>query len=135
MNTRAATVLTVLTALFCARVAGQALVSFACVSWLPPMEAWYSGLVPYPLLLPIQILTLGVQLAINRQVWRGTGFFAPRRPRLGRALCGISYVYAGAMLIRWSIARTHGIPIVFHWVLAAYLFTLGGHLEREVDRR
>jgi len=46
---------------------------------------------------------------------------------VGRALRGFSYVYALAMLVRWLISRTHGIPIAFHWMLAAYLFTLGGY--------
>jgi hypothetical protein len=34
---------------FCLRVFGQMLVAFAGVYWLPPMEAWYSGLMPYPI--------------------------------------------------------------------------------------
>jgi len=122
-----ALVLTLLTALFFARVAGQALVAFAGVSWLPPMGAWYSGLLPYPVLLPVQILILAVQLTIDWQVWRGAGLFARPRRRVGRALRGFSYVYALAMLVRWLVTRTHGIPIAFHWVLAAYLFTLGGY--------
>jgi hypothetical protein len=131
MRRRIATVLTVLFVLFFARVAGQTLVAFAGISWLPPMQAWYSGLLPYPVLLPVQILILGAQLAINWQVWRGAGFFASPHPRAGRALRRISYVYALAMLVRWILTRTHGIPIAFHWVLAAYLFTLGGFLARE----
>jgi hypothetical protein len=128
MNRRVAIVLMVLTALFFARVAGQALVAFGGVSWLPPMKAWYSGLLPYPLLLPTQILILGGQLVIDRGVWRGGGVFASAHPRLGRALRGFSYVYAVAMLVRWIVTHSHGIPIVFHWVLAAYLFTLGHFL-------
>jgi hypothetical protein len=36
-------------------VAGQAMVAFFDVQWLPPMERWYSGLVPYEILLPAQI--------------------------------------------------------------------------------
>ena len=37
----------------------------------------------------------------------------------------MSYVYAGAMLVRYAVLRTGIIPVVFHWVLAAFLFTLG----------
>ena len=131
MSRRAATVLTIVSALFFARVAGQALVAVAAPSWLPPMDAWYSGLLPYRVLLPVQILILGVQLAITRQVWRGAGFFARPHARLGGALRGLGAVYALAMLLRWIITRTHAIPIAFHWVLATYLFTLGGFLARE----
>jgi hypothetical protein len=36
--------LSLLAGLFLARVAGQALVAFLDVSWLPPTDAWYSGL-------------------------------------------------------------------------------------------
>ena len=125
----AAIVLTLVTTLFFARVAGQALVAFAGVGWLPPMDAWYSGLLPYSVLLPVQILILGAQLTIDWQVWRDGGFFARPRPRVGRALRTFSYVYALAMLVRWLATRTHGIPIAFHWVLAAYLFTLGRFYE------
>jgi hypothetical protein len=135
MTRTIAGVLTALTALFLARVAGQALVAFAGISWLPPMEAWYSGLLPYPLLLPTQILILGVQLVIDRQVWRAAGFFAAPHSRLGRALRRFSYVYALAMLVRWILTRAHGIPIAFHWVLAAYVFTLGHLLARERAER
>jgi hypothetical protein len=131
MTPRAATVLTILGALFLARVAGQALVALAAPSWLPPMDAWYSGLLPYRVLLPVQVVILGVQLAITRQVWRGAGFFARPHTRLGSGLRGLSDAYALAMLLRLIITRTHAIPIAFHWVLAAYLFTLGDFLARE----
>ncbi len=128
--------LTALTLLFAARVAGQALVAFAGVTWLPPMEAWFSGYLPYPVLLPIQALILGVMATIDWQVWRGAGFFARPRPRAGRALRGFSYVYALAMLARFVVTGgLHAIPIVFHWVLAAYLFTLGRHSARPTAGR
>ena len=29
------------------------------------------------------------------------------------------------MVVRYAVTRSHPIPIVFHWVLAAFLFTLG----------
>jgi hypothetical protein len=130
MSRRVAVALTILTVLFFARVAAQAVVALAGPSWLPPMDAWYSGLLPYPVLLPVQAVILGVQVAISRQVWRGAGFFSRPRARLGGALGAFSYVYALAMLGRWVLTGTHVIPIAFHWVLAAYLFTLGRFLAR-----
>src|SRR3989449_8511904 len=51
-----ATVLWFLLFLFCLRVAGQALVAAFAVPFLPPMQQWYSGVMPYPILLPVQIL-------------------------------------------------------------------------------
>jgi hypothetical protein len=125
-----ALILITLTALFGARVIGQALVAFFGVTWLPPMEAWYSGLLPYPILLPLQVLILVAQSVIDHDVWRGRGFFARPRPRGGRRLQWLAAAYAAAMLIRLAVTGSHPIPIAFHWVLAAYLFTLGGMQRR-----
>jgi hypothetical protein len=119
----AALVLAALTMLFALRVAGQALVAFAEVTWLPPMEAWFSGLLPYPILLPAQLVILAAQLALDWRVWR-CGLAA--RPRVAAALRRSSYVYALAMLVRLVVTRAHVIPVVFHWVLAAYLYSLAG---------
>ena len=127
-----ALVLISLTALFGARVIGQALVAFLGVTWLPPMDAWYSGLLPYPILLPIQVLILVAQGVIDRDVWRGQGFFARPRPRGGRRLQWVAGAYAAAMLIRLAVTGSHPIPVAFHWILAAYLFTLG-RLQRRGD--
>jgi len=46
-----------LTALFAARVLGQALVALLDFPLLPPMSAWYSGLLPYPILLRVAACT------------------------------------------------------------------------------
>lgn len=120
-----ARVLWMLTVLFFLRVLGQALVAFLHVEFLPPMPSWYSGLLPYRVLLPTQILILALQITIDVNVWRGHNAFIRPRPRVGRVLQWLSYIYAGSMLVRLVVTRSHPIPIVFHWVLAAYLFTLG----------
>jgi hypothetical protein len=122
---RRATILWLLTGFFFLRVLGQALVAFGHVDRLPAMPAWYSGLLPYPILLPIQILILLVQITIDVDFSRGRGMFVRPRPRVGRALRWLSYLYALSMLVRLVVTRSHPIPIVFHWVLAGYLFTLG----------
>ncbi len=129
-----AVVLWLLAFAFFLRVLGQVLVAYFHVDFLPPMAEWYSGLVPYPILLPIQLVTIAVQAKISNDVWGGRGFFAVRRPRVGRFLCRFSYVYFIVMLVRYGVMMSlypeqrwlHGtIPILFHWVLAAYLFVLG----------
>jgi hypothetical protein len=120
-----AIVLWLLTALFFLRVLGQVLVALFAVSFLPSMPAWYSGLLPYPLLLPTQLVILIGQITIDVGFSRGRGVWVAPRPRIGRALRWFSYVYSSAMLVRLVVTRSHPIPIVFHWVLAAYLFTLG----------
>ncbi len=139
-------VLWLLAALFLVRVLGQALVAVFGPTWLPPMAAWQSGLLPYPVLLTSQVAILALLAWIALDVARGHGRFARRRPPVGRALQWISYAYAGAMAGRYVLTvalrperRWLGgtIPIVFHWVLAAYLFTLGRyHADaREAARR
>jgi hypothetical protein len=118
---------------FFARVAGQALVAFLDVKFLPPMKEWYSGLLPYPLLLPVQIAILAFQFEVSRQLWIGAGPLTQPRPRLGIGLKWFSLIYFLGMLARYIITmalfperRWFGgaIPIVFHWVLAAYLYLL-----------
>jgi hypothetical protein len=123
-------VLTGLAFLFLLRVLGQVLVALFDVGFLPPMAEWYSGLVPYPVLLAAQVAILALLASVCRDVARGTGVWARPRPRLGRWLRRVSYGYAGAMLVRYAVLRTGAIPVVFHGVLAAFLFTLGRYQER-----
>jgi hypothetical protein len=125
-----------LTALFGARVLGQMLVAFGPVSFLPSMPHWYSGLLPYPILLPSQLLILSIQAIVCAQFARGRGMvIMPRRPRLGGVLIGIAFVYAGAMVVRYALTMTWyperrwlgpgTIPSAFHVVLAAFIGTVG----------
>ena len=129
-----ASVLGFLATAFFLRVLGQALVAFFGVTFLPPMDQWYSGLLPYGVLLPIQILILVLQAKISLDIWHGTGRFARRWPMAGRALCWFSYAYFLAMVVRYVLTMylyperrwfSGTIPLFFHWVLAAYLFVLG----------
>lgn len=127
---------------FFLRVLGQALVAADRAGFLPPMEEWYSGVVPYAALLPIQIAILGLQAAISRDIWKGSGRFAGARPAIGRGLQWFSYLYFAVMLVRYVVTMTlyperhwlsGTIPIVFHWVLAGYLFTLGRYYASQRD--
>jgi hypothetical protein len=92
----------VLFALFILRVAGQALVAFLDVRFLPPMERWYSGLIPYPYLLASQILIIALMARVCLDFTRGRGFFF------------------------------EPIPIVFHWVLAAFVIAVGHSHRRRL---
>ena len=118
--------------LFLLRVAGQVLVVLRGPSWLPPMHQWH--LMPYRLLLPIQIGFLALMALIEISLFRGWGPLTETRPAFGRFLIGFSLVYAGAMSLRYVVRmyrrpseRWFGgaIPIVFHFVLAGFLFTWG----------
>jgi hypothetical protein len=123
-----------LTLLFFGRVLGQALVAFLSVRWLPAMHEWYSGLIPYPSLFAIQLAMLVFMIKISRDISYGAGFFARQRPGWSRYLVSFSAIYAGAMMLRYVLTmifhpemRWLGgtIPIFFHFVLAAFLFTWG----------
>jgi uncharacterized protein len=117
------TVLLVLTGLFGLRVAGQLLVLVRRPSWLPPMPDW--NFVPYRILLPIQLGLL---------VFMGLVCTGERLAAVSAIAVPASFVYWGAMVLRYALRmwrcpqqRWFGgtIPIVFHCVLAAFLFELG----------
>lgn len=127
-----------LTVLFGLRVLGQGLVVCCQVPWLPPMAHWYSGLLAYPLLLPSQLVILGVQWKVNTDWAQQRGWFARPHPKLGKGLQRFSYVYGSAMVGRYILTMSlyperrwlgiGTIPIVFHLVLATYLYLWGqGH--------
>jgi hypothetical protein len=132
--TRYAPWLWLLTLLFLARVAGQVVVRLFHPRWLPPMEHWYSGLLPYRFLLPAQIAILAVMLWICRRFSLGTEEPVAPRPGLGHLLIGLGIVYLAGMAARYTLRMARRpdqrwlagiIPIVFHCVLAAFLLVLG----------
>lgn len=132
MSGEVAPVLWLFTALFVLRVGGQILVALQPRSWLPPMEQW--NLVPYPVLLPIQIVFIVVMLWIDLAFTANTGIAAAEAPRLGTFLIAFSAVYALSMAVRYVLRMSRRpdqrwfggtIPIVFHLVLAAYVYVLG----------
>jgi len=122
------------TVLFILRVSGQVLVGIHEVSFLPPFEQWYSGLLPYPLLLPGQIALIVLMLKIVRDFARGDGYFVDLKPRTGTILKVLSCIYFLSMLVRYVVTMvlhpelrwfTGTIPIWLHMVLAAFIFTVG----------
>lgn len=134
-----ATVLWFLLFLFCVRVLGQALVAAFDVPFLPPMAQWYSGVIPYPMLLPVQILIIVLLAKVATDVTRRRGFFAVPRRAMGRFLQWFSYLYWGGMAVRYVVSmalhperRWFGgtIPIFFHGVLATFLFVVGRYNAR-----
>jgi len=133
-----AIVLSVLALAFLCRVAGQLWVVLASPGFLPPPEAWHSGLLPYPLLLPLQVAILAFQLAVSLQLWKGRGPLTHTRPAMGRFLKYFSLVYFlgmgaryGLTMYAWPEKRWLGdmIPICFHCLLALYLYVLSRHFR------
>jgi hypothetical protein len=134
--------LAALASLFLARVLGQFLVALEAPAWLPPMDEWQSGLLPYRWLLPAQVVVLALQAQISVDLWHGRGAFALRRARLGGWLRGFSYLYCGVMIVRYLATMVlvpeqrwlgDTIPIVFHLVLASYIYVWSGfHQPRQM---
>ncbi len=131
-NRSIALLLCTLTFLFFLRVLGQFLVAFFHVAWLPPMEAWMSGLLPYPGLLASQVLILSLQAKICADFLRGRGYFVGDRRRGARWVQWFGVLYAASMALRYVLTmslhperRWFGgtIPIWFHFVLAAFILT------------
>jgi hypothetical protein len=106
-------------------VFGQALVAFLDVQFLPPMEAWYSRLMPYEYLLPSQIAIIALMAKICVDFSRRAGFFFENNRFFASAWLWFGYVYLAAMIARAVFLWDHPIPIVFHWVLAAFVITVG----------
>jgi hypothetical protein len=129
-----ASAMAVLLVLFLGRVLGQILAATTAPAWLPPMNRWYSGLMPYRYLLPTQIVFLVVMTAMTVGV-------AGRAPPLGTLsasagawIIWASYVYALGMVVRsvrYALATPERrgvlIPIIFHFVLATFLFVYGSY--------
>ena len=118
--------------LFLLRVGGQLVVRRRHPAWLPPMDEW--NLTPYRLLLPVQLGILGLMAWIDTSVTLETGAPTHPRPALGEALTWFAYAYAAGMVVRYAVRMTRrpgerwfggSIPIVFHLVLASYLYVLG----------
>lgn len=126
--------------LFAARVIGQIETVLLEPHWLPDMDAWYSGLLPYPLLLPIQIgiLMLMAVVAWNPRV-RG-GQFAHTCPHAAGALRIFAYLYFVVMAVRLAVNinvnredfwSEGAIPVAFHWVLALFILVSGRGVPAE----
>lgn len=129
--------LRLLLALFVLRVAGQALVAFFAVSWLPPMDRWYSGLMPYEYLLPSQIVIIAVMAKICIDFTRAQGFFVQPRRFFAVHWFWFGWLYLAVMLVRLPVQlllKPQGalIPIFFHWVLAAFVILVGWHHRRRL---
>ena len=112
---------------------GQLLVALFQVGFLPPMQAWYSGLMPYRYLLPSQILLIALMAKICVDFTRRRGFFYAPKRWLGMPVLAFGYLYLAAMIARALLLWDRPIPIVFHWVLAAFVLTVGHSHRRRLQ--
>ena len=96
----------------------------------PSFEQRYSGVVPYWLLLPLQIALIALLLRIVRDFAQGDGYFVDLKPHTDAALKMLSYIYFLSMVVRYIVTMawhpelrwfTGTIPIWFHMDLAAFI--------------
>jgi hypothetical protein len=132
--TETATYLALFIVLFLLRVIGQVLVVLRSPAWLPPMTAENWNLVPYRILLPSQLVIAVLMCFILQGVRFEYGVFGTRREAFGAILIAASVIYAHVMAARYAVRMVRrpetrwfggAIPIVFHMVLAAFVFTWG----------
>ena len=125
-----------LTLLLLGRVVGQLIVFFFAPKALPPMEQWQSGLVPYPFLVFVQIIVLGLMTSISFDFTRSAGFWMEPHPELGTIVLWWSYLYLGAMVLRYVVRMTRRpdqrwlggtIPIIFHSLVAVFQWIFAAH--------
>ena len=117
------------------RVIGQVIVVVRAPRWLPPMDQWQSGLLPYPVLLLGQVIVLAFMTWIAVDFVRGYGRFVdPRWPNAGTIFMWIGRLYFTGMVARyviWMWRRPDQrwlvgtIPIIFHSVVAAFVYAFG----------
>jgi hypothetical protein len=131
---RTAMLLWLCIALFAARVIGQFETLLLEPFWLPDMDAWYSGILPYPLLLPAQIALLMLMTVVAWNPRVRSGAFAQARPNIAGALRGFACAYFVVMAARLAVNlnangaefwREGAIPVAFHWVLALFVLVSG----------
>lgn len=118
-----------LTAAFAARVAGQALQRWLPQPSLPPFEQWQGSSTPYPVLLLLQIVILGLMIRASWRVGRGISVASHR---FGKQLAWFGGVYMAVSLARIAVGLalpaaagwfTAWISGAFHVVLAAFVLT------------
>jgi hypothetical protein len=131
-----------LSALFAARVLGQAVQRWVPQPFLPPFEAFQGSRLPYWQLLSFQLLVLVVMMRVARRVQ--TGRLVPRhRIGFGLAWAGAAYmaVALGRIAVGLAVPDAHAwfktwIPAFFHVVLAAFVLVVSlYHLRGTAPRR
>ena len=127
------------TVLLFLRVTGQIVVVLYAPRWLPPMHQWQSGLLPYPVLLLGQAIVLALMVWICVDFSRHAGIFVQPYPGRGQYVVWFGSAYFVGMVLRYIIwmwrrpdQRWLGgtIPIIFHCVVAAFIFTFGTYHVR-----
>ncbi len=126
--------------LFCFRVAAQ------LVQWrfeaplLPPFDAWHSSVVPYAVLLAVQVVIIAFYGRVSLAFWSRS--VEPSR-RSAALWLSIGSVYGIVMAARLVLGMTvlssqawfaNWLPTLFHLVLASFMLVAGTFHWRHVAR-
>lgn len=117
----------VLLTLFVLRVLSQLLVASGVTTFLPPMDEWQSGLLPYPLLLASQIAIVAILATVCIHFSQGKGYFVRPHAWLATPLWIVGWSYAVGMVVRYAMLRRDLIPVTLHIVLAIFLLVVAHH--------
>lgn len=143
LTNKRAFALWVLFGLFICRVLGQLLVALNLAPFLPPMQEWFSGAIPYPSLLFSQIIIILLFGKVCLDFTRGRGFFVVRHRKFGIGFLVFGSIYFAVMVIRYGIRMSlypherwmdGSIPIFFHWILASFLLIVGAYHAAQSQR-
>jgi hypothetical protein len=113
------------------RVAAQPLSLWSGAAFLPPFDAWHSGVLPYAVLLTSQLAIVAGAYVLIRGL--SAGAVRPRRG-VGRVVLAAGSVYAAVMLARLLLGGTvmsghpwfaRPLPALFHLDLAAFVLVYG----------
>ena len=131
---RTAGILSICLVLFYCRVTGQFLVEYCHVTFLPPSNEWFSGVIPYPQLLGTQLVIMLFMGKVTLDLARGKGTFSKPRRAIAYFLLTFGIIYLSVMVVRYAVRMSlypeerwtgGSIPIFFHWVLAIYILIWG----------
>lgn len=120
-----------LLAMFVFRIFAQLAQAYFPVAFLPPFEAWQSGALPYPVLLLLQLIVIGLCTWIIWKLQSGTLRIGPRAAAFYLTIGGIYFALMFFRLVAgFSFASDHPwlgarIPTFFHLVLACFLLIIG----------
>lgn len=136
MGRRYFPLLLALIALFLLRVAAQLIQAVHAVPWLPSFAAWHGAVLPYPLLVGLQLVII---IVLAWLAWRvRTDAISPARWKY-RACFTFGGVYFAFMAVRLvgglTVLAGHSwfaksLPAAFHLVLAAFILLLGHYIYR-----
>ena len=125
-----------LTGLFVFRVAAQMLQAIHPVAVLPPFEAWHGAVLPYPLLVVLQVAVMVLLASI---LWRLRGDRIDPSLWKYRSCFLFGSLYFSLMAFRFLAGLTvlaehswfsKSLPAFFHLVLASFVLMLGHYLYR-----